>query len=67
MIQKIVVYSLAVVTLDAFAYFFMNDKYRGYVGINDYIRLFSNPMYRKHLMTKILVVNFIVLLFSIIF
>lgn len=67
MIEKIVVYSFAVVTLDAFAYFFMNDKYRGYVGINDYLRLFTNPMYMKHLMTKIFVVNFIVLLFSILF
>lgn len=67
MFQKIIIYSLVVITLDAFAYLFMNDKYRGYVGINDYLKLFTNPMYRKHLITKIFIVNFIVILFSIIF
>lgn len=67
MVQRLMVYNLIVLTFDAFTYFFMNEKYRGYLGINDYIRLFSNPMYRKNLLTKIFIVDFIVILFFILF
>lgn len=67
MVQRLMVYNLIVLTFDAFTYFFMNEKYRGYLGINDYIRLFSNPVYRKNLLTKIFIVDFIVILFFILF
>lgn len=67
MVQRLMVYNLIVLTFDAFTYFFMNEKYRGYLGINDYIRLFSNPMYRKNLLTKIFIVDFIVILYFILF
>ena len=67
MVQRLMVYNLIVLTFDAFTYFFMNEKYRGYLGINDYIRLFSNPMYRKNILTKIFIVDFIVILFFILF
>ena len=67
MVQRLIIYNLIVLTFDAFTYFFMNEKYRGYLGINDYIRLFSNPMYRKSLLTKIFIVDFIVVLFFILF
>lgn len=67
MVQRLIIYNLIVLTFDAFTYFFMNEKYRGYLGINDYIRLFSNPMYRKSLLTKIFIVDFIVILFFVLF
>lgn len=67
MVQKIIIYNFVVLTFDAFTYFFMNDKYRGYLGINDYLRLFKNPTYRKSLLTKLFVVDFIVIIFFTLF
>ncbi|MGL4653784.1 hypothetical protein [Cetobacterium sp.] len=67
MVQRLIIYNLIVLTFDAFTYFFMNEKYKGYLKIDDYVRLFSNPMYRKSLFTKMFIVDFIVVLFFILF
>nr|WP_307774693.1 hypothetical protein [uncultured Cetobacterium sp.] len=67
MLEKIIIYTFVVLTFDAMTYFYGNPKYRGYVGINDYLKLFSNPLYLKTLLTKIFVVNAIVIFFSILF
>ncbi|MGL6167859.1 MAG: hypothetical protein ACRC0Y_06190 [Fusobacteriaceae bacterium] len=67
MIQRLVIYNLIVLTFDAFTYLFMNEKYRGYLKVNDYIRLFKNPTYRKSVLTKIFIVDFLVILFFILF
>ncbi|MGL5357378.1 MAG: hypothetical protein ACRCZR_08860 [Cetobacterium sp.] len=67
MIQKLIIYNFIVLTFDAFTYFFMNEKYKGYLKLNDYIRLFSNPMYRKSLLTKFFIVDFLVILFFTLF
>lgn len=67
MIQRLIIYNMVVLTFDAFTYFFMNEKYRGYVGLNDYVKLFKNPLYIKSLLTKMFIVDFIVILFFILF
>lgn len=67
MIETIVLYTFLVLTLDAITCVLGNKKYRGYIGMEEYFRLLTHPMYLKNLMIKIFIVNFLIILFSILF
>lgn len=67
MLLSLILYTLLIITIDAYMYFFANTKYKGYLKMRDYLNVLKNPMYKKVLICKIIVVNVIVILFSIIF
>lgn len=66
MISKIVIYTLFVFVFDVFM-FTTSSKHNRYLKIDDYFKILNNPLYKKNLILKIFVVNFIVVLTSIIF
>lgn len=66
MISKIVIYTLFVFVFDIFM-FMTGSKHSNYLKIDDYFKILNNPLYKKSLISKIFVVNFVVILISIIF
>lgn len=66
MISKIVIYTLLVLIFDIFM-FMTSSKHSEYLKIEDYFKILNNPLYKKSLLSKIFVINCIVVLFSIIF
>ncbi|MBC2856938.1 MAG: hypothetical protein RR191_04940 [Cetobacterium sp.] len=57
MFQKLLFYTLVVVTFDAMMYMFSNKKYRGHIELKHYFAVLKMPIYQKSLVTKILIVQ----------
>lgn len=66
MISKIVIYTLLILVFDIFI-FMTSSKHSEYLKLEDYFRILNNPLYKKSLLSKIFMVNFIIVLFYIIF
>lgn len=61
MLLKMVVYTLFVLVFDIFI-FMTSSKHSEYLKIEDYFRILNNPIYKKSLISKIFVMNLIILL-----
>ncbi|SKA11607.1 hypothetical protein SAMN02745174_02597 [Cetobacterium ceti] len=66
MFEKLLFYSLLVITFDACMYFFGNKKYKSHLELKHYISTLKIPIYQKILIMKILIVQVLVIIFSII-
>lgn len=66
MFERLLFYSLLVITFDACMYLFGNKKYQGYLELKHYISTLKIPIYQKILIIKILIVQILVIIFSII-
>ncbi|MCJ8343731.1 MAG: hypothetical protein MJH09_12945 [Cetobacterium sp.] len=66
MFEKLLLYSLLVITFDACMYFFGNKKYKGHLELKHYISTLKMPIYQKILIIKILIVQVLVIVFSMI-
>lgn len=62
MLLKMVVYTLFVLVFDIFI-FMTSSKHSEYLKIEDYFRILNNPIYKKSLISKIFVMNLIILLY----
>lgn len=61
MLLKMVVYTLFVLVFDIFI-FMTSSKHSEYLKIEDYFRILNNPIYKKSLISKIFIMNLIILL-----